>query len=189
MAAFIAAFLATLPAEILDRNEFLALLLAARFGRQIPILLGIVGAAILNHSLANLASYADLWSFYWMEPRYLRWALGVVFLAAAAGVVLPGEKWRGASWVGIFLLAFFAFALTLSSDKLRLITSSLIARAGSPSWVVAGTATAVLVAEIPAVMIGHYLGRLLPFRLGRYIAALLIAAIGVLTLLGLGTFA
>ena len=173
-------------AEIGDKTQLLALLLAAKFKRPLPIILGIFVATIANHALAALAGtlVADL-----LTPDIMRWVLGASFLAMAAWALVPdtmdeAPEDRGA-W-GAFLGTTIAFFLVEMGDKTQVATVALAARYHAVLMVAAGTTLGMMIANVPAVLLGEAATRVLPLNLVRIIAAVLFGLLGVATLLNLG---
>lgn len=172
--------------EIGDKTQLLALLLAARFRRPVPILFGILGATLLNHTLAGLLGE---WIRTAVSPGVLRWSLALSFLAIAAWALRPDEldqQPRDIGRYGAFAITFVAFFLAEIGDKTQLATVALAARFDSLAAVVAGTTTGMLIADTPAVFLAEKASLRIPFKTVRYIAAALFAAMGIAVLTGFG---
>ena len=172
--------------EIGDKTQLLALLLAARFKRPIPIIAGILAATLLNHSLAGLLGG---WIRSAVTPDVLRLALGISFLAIAVWALKPDklvEKEQAYGRFGIFAVTFGAFFLAEIGDKTQLATVALAARFDNLVWVVAGTTFGMLLADVPAVLLAEKLSVKVPVKVVRYVAAGVFAAVGIATLAGLG---
>jgi len=172
--------------EIGDKTQFLALVLAARFKRPVPIIVGISAATLLNHGFAGLAGG---WIRSAVSPDLLRLGLGVSFLAIALWALKPDklvEKEHAHGRFGIFAITFVAFFLAEIGDKMQLATVALAARFDSLVPVVAGTTLGMLLADVPAVVLAERLSLKVPVNVVRYVAAALFAAIGIATLAGLG---
>jgi putative Ca2+/H+ antiporter (TMEM165/GDT1 family) len=171
-------------AEIGDKTQLLALVLAARFRKTWPIVLGILCATVVNHGLAGAvgALAARL-----IDAGILRWVLGLSFLAMAAWVLVPdrldGEEAGAATHHGVFVTTFVSFFLAEMGDKTQIATVALAAQYGTPLLVVAGTTLGMLIADVPAVFVGGRLGEKLPVKAIRIIAALLFAVLGAVALL------
>jgi putative Ca2+/H+ antiporter (TMEM165/GDT1 family) len=173
-------------AEIGDKTQLLALLLAARFRRPWPIVAGILVATLVNHALAG-ALGAFLTGV--VGPHVLRWVLGVSFLAMAAWMLVPDKLDADAaptSRHGVFTTTLVAFFLAEMGDKTQIATVALAARFDAMLPVVAGTTLGMMIANAPAVFLGDRLAQRLPVRLVHAVAALIFAVLGVLTLLGAG---
>ena len=175
-------------AEVGDKTQLLAFVLATRFKKPWPIIAGIVAATVLNHGLAGAAGAAIL---ALVSPQALRWALGLSFLAMAAWTLVPDklDDVKTASttqaW-GVFTATFIAFFLAEMGDKTQLATIALAAHYAAPLTVVVGTTLGILLADVPAVLVGEKLAHKIPMKLVHSIAAAIFAALGAATLLGLG---
>ncbi len=173
-------------AEIGDKTQILALLLAARYRAPLPIILGILLATLANHALAALlgASLAD-----WLGPEALRWILGVSFLAMAAWMLVPdsleGEP-RLTGRLGPFLATLFAFFLVEIGDKTQVATVALSAKFDAPLVVTLGTTLGMLLANVPAVLLAGFAAERLPLKTIHAVAAALFALLGLLALVGAG---
>jgi Ca2+/H+ antiporter, TMEM165/GDT1 family len=171
-------------AEFGDKTQLLALILAARFRRPVPIIAGILLATLVNHGIAGAlgASISAL-----ARPEVLKWVLGISFLAMAVWTLIPDkieeDESRIAQRWGVFGTTLITFFLAEMGDKTQIATVALAARFGTPLLVVIGTTLGMLIADVPAVFIGEKLAGRLPMRLIHTIAAGIFAALGVLTLL------
>jgi len=168
--------------EFGDKTQLLALLLAARFKRPVPIITGIFAATLLNHSFAGLLG---AWVRSAVSPDFLRLALGISFIAIALWALKPdklAENERSYGRLGIFAVTFVAFFLAEIGDKTQLATVALAARFDSLVAVVAGTTLGMLLADVPAVLLAERLLLKVPVNAVRYVAAGLFAAIGIATL-------
>jgi putative Ca2+/H+ antiporter (TMEM165/GDT1 family) len=165
--------------EIGDKTQLLALLLAARFRRPVPIILGILVATIANHSIAGIVGE---WVRTALPPDTLRWALGASFIAIGLWA-LKADKMEGEPSAmgryGIFLVTLATFFLAEIGDKTQLATVALAARYDDLLAVVAGTTLGMLIADVPAVFLGDKAAPKIPFKLIRSIAAALFIALGV----------
>ncbi|MBL8834360.1 MAG: TMEM165/GDT1 family protein [Rhodospirillales bacterium] len=172
-------------AEIGDKTQLLAFLLAARFKKPVPIVLGIAAATILNHALAGLLG---AWIADAIGPDMLRWILAASFLGMAAWTLVPDEigedEARVARRLGVFGATFVAFFVAETGDKTQLATVALAAHYAEAALVVAGTTLGMLVADVPAVFAGGRLAARIPMKLVHGIAAAIFAALGVATLAG-----
>lgn len=172
-------------AEIGDKTQILSLMLAARFSRPLPIIFGILFATIANHAAAGLAGiyFGNLLNGPWM-----RWVLGLSFLSVAVWALFP-DKYEGSvevttSRAGAFTATLVAFFLAEIGDKTQIATIGLATRFDRFYPVVLGTTLGMMLANIPAVILGDKIAARLPIRAIRIIAAIVFAALGVLTLLG-----
>ena len=171
-------------AEIGDKTQLLALMLATRFRKPVPIILGILVATLANHALAAWVgmSVAD-----WLGPKLLRWILAAMFLAMAAWCLIPDEVDEDrptTNNAGAFVATAVAFFLVEIGDKTQIATATLAARFHDLPTVVAGTTMGMLLADVPAVFIGHVASGRIPFKAIRIVAAIVFAALGLATLLG-----
>ncbi|MEZ4236890.1 MAG: TMEM165/GDT1 family protein [Myxococcota bacterium] len=180
MEAFLTSTLAVALAEVGDKTQLLALVLATRFRRPVPIVAGILAATILNHALAGLLG-AQVAA--WLGPAVLRWGIGLGFLAMAGWTLVPdtldddGEE--GAAHGNPFVATFVAFFLAEMGDKTQLATVGLAAaHPGATAWVVAGTTVGMLLANVPVVLVGDWLGERLDLSKVRFVAAALFAVFG-----------
>jgi putative Ca2+/H+ antiporter (TMEM165/GDT1 family) len=174
-------------AEIGDKTQLLAFVLAARFRRPWPIIIGILVATLLNHALAgalgNFISTA-------VSPQAMRWILGLSFLAMAVWILIPdkldADDTRVAQSYGVLTTTFIAFFLAEMGDKTQIATVALAAHYDSAVAVVTGTTLGMLIANVPAVLIGDRLSGRIPMKLMHGIAAALFAALAIATLTGAG---
>jgi Ca2+/H+ antiporter, TMEM165/GDT1 family len=173
-------------AEIGDKTQILSLMLAARFQRPLPIIFGILFTTIANHAGAGLtgAFFGTLLSGPWM-----RGILGISFLSVAVWALFP-DKYEGndkeISRGGAFLTTLCAFFLAEIGDKTQIATIGLAARFETFYPVVIGTTLGMMLANIPAVLIGDKISDKLPVKAIRITAAVVFAVLAVLTLVGVG---
>lgn len=171
-------------AEIGDKTQLLAFLLAARFRKPVPIVAGILCATLINHGLAGALG---VWITSMTNPEVLRWVLGLSFLAMAVWTLLPDEieedETRAAGRIGVFGATLVTFFLAEMGDKTQLATVALGARFEPLAAVVLGTTLGMLAANIPAVLVGEALAHRLPLKALRYAAAALFVATGLASLL------
>jgi len=174
-------------AEIGDKTQLLAFILAARFKRPLPIVMGILLATIVNHGLAGALG---AWITTALSPSVLRWVLGLSFLAMAVWTLIPDEieedETKIASKLGVFGATLVTFFLAEMGDKTQIATVAMAAHYAAPLMVVIGTTLGMLIADVPAVFVGDRLANRIPMRLVHGIAAAIFAALGVATLLGAG---
>jgi Ca2+/H+ antiporter, TMEM165/GDT1 family len=169
-------------AEFGDKTQLLSLLLAARFRRPLPIISGILVATLANHAVAGLAG--RLFGSF-VGGTWLRWTLGLSFLAVGAWALVPDriDEPGRLRHAGAFLTTLVAFFLAEIGDKTQIATIALAARFTELYAVVLGTTLGMLLANIPAVLIGDRMAGRLPMAAIRIVAALVFAALGVLTLI------
>ncbi len=174
-------------AEIGDKTQLLAFMLAARFRRTTPIVLGILAATVANHAFA---AALGTWLTQWLEPVTMRWILGLSFLAMAVWVMIPDKLDEGelaTPRLGIFGTTVIAFFLAEMGDKTQVATVALAAQYEAFIAVVVGTTLGMMIANVPAVMAGDRIAHRIPVKLVHGIAAALFAALGVAALAGWGS--
>lgn len=173
-------------AEMGDKTQLLAFILAARFKRPLPIILGILCATLLNHGLAGALG---AWVTTVTSPEILRWALGLSFIGMAIWTLVPDkieeEETQIAKQFGVFGATLITFFLAEMGDKTQIATIALAAHYAAPVMVVAGTTLGMLIADVPAVFVGNKFADKIPMKLVHSIAAGIFAVMGVLTLLRL----
>ena len=174
--------------EIGDKTQLLALLLAARYRKPVPIILGILVATLANHAAA--AALGE-WLQSLINPQWLRWGLGLSFLAVAVWMLIPdsvdeGETAGAGRW-GVFGVTVVAFFLAEMGDKTQIATVMLAARFNDLITVTAGTTLGMMIANVPAVLLGERATRFVPLHWVHRIAAAVFAVIGVLVLAGVGS--
>jgi putative Ca2+/H+ antiporter (TMEM165/GDT1 family) len=173
-------------AEIGDKTQLLAFLLAARFRRPLPIVFGIFVATIANHAFA--AAVGALVSEL-LGPGVMRWVLGLSFLAMAAWIMVPDEideEEAQLAKYGVFLTTLIAFFVAEMGDKTQVATVALAARFEEMAAIVGGTTLGMMLANVPAVYFGERIAGKVPLQLVHGIAALIFAVLGIATLLGAG---
>jgi putative Ca2+/H+ antiporter (TMEM165/GDT1 family) len=186
MEAFLLATGVVALAEIGDKTQLLAFILAAQFRKPLPIILGILIATLANHALAAAAG-ASIAAV--IDPQVLRWVLGLSFVAMAAWILVPDscdEDDARSARFGVFGTTLIAFFLAEMGDKTQVATVALAAQYHSIVAVVAGTTLGMLIANVPAVLLGERIAQRLPVRLVHRVAAAIFAVLGVVTLLGAG---
>ncbi|MCK9199910.1 MAG: TMEM165/GDT1 family protein [Gallionella sp.] len=173
-------------AEIGDKTQLLAFILAAKFRKPVPIILGILVATIANHAMAGALGS---WITSLMGPETLRWVLGVSFIAMAGWTLIPDkfdEDEAKLAQFGVFGTTLIAFFLAEMGDKTQVATVALAAQYHSILFVVLGTTLGMMIANVPAVLLGDKIAERMPVRLVHGIAAAIFAVLGVATLLGAG---
>jgi putative Ca2+/H+ antiporter (TMEM165/GDT1 family) len=169
-------------AEIGDKTQLLALLLATRFRKPIPIVFGILVATLANHAGA---SALGSWLTNHIGAGIMRWILGISFLAMAGWALIPDaapEENSAPPRYGVFLTTVVAFFLVEMGDKTQVATIALAAQFHSLVWVVLGTTVGMLLANVPVVFAGDALIKRVPLKWVRTFAALIFAALGVYVL-------
>lgn len=174
-------------AEIGDKTQLLALLLAARFRKPLPILLGIFVATLANHVGASALGH---WITRVVDPHGLRWLLALSFFAVALWLLVPDRAEAlpgiGSSRFGVFGITAVAFFVAEMGDKTQLATVMLAARHASLWEVAAGSTLGMMIANVPAVLLGERVLRWVSVRTVHRLAALVFVLLGVLALAGVG---
>jgi Ca2+/H+ antiporter, TMEM165/GDT1 family len=175
-------------AEMGDKTQLLAFLLAARFKKPIPIIAGIFVATILNHGLAGIFG---TWITTLLSPDALRWLLGASFILMALWILVPDkidtEEQPKVAQTGVFIATLIAFFLAEIGDKTQIATVALAAKYQAPVTVVFGTTLGMMLADVPAVFLGNTFAQKLPLKLIHSIAAAIFAIIGCLILFKVDT--
>ncbi|MBC7604021.1 MAG: TMEM165/GDT1 family protein [Ramlibacter sp.] len=187
MEAFLVSTGVVALAEIGDKTQLLAFILAARFKKPLPIIAGIFAATIVNHGLAGALG---AWITTALSPSVLRWVLGISFIGMAVWTMIPDkieeDETKVATRFGVFGATLVTFFLAEMGDKTQIATVAMAAHYSSPLLVVAGTTLGMLIADVPAVFIGDKLAKRIPMKLVHSIAAAIFALLGIATLLGAG---
>lgn len=174
-------------AEIGDKTQLLAFILAARFKKPLPIIAGILCATIVNHGLAGALG---AWITVAVSPEILRWVLGASFLGMAVWTMIPDKIEENETTVatryGVFGATLITFFLAEMGDKTQIATVTMAAHYSSAVLVVIGTTLGMLIADVPAVLMGDRLANKIPMKLVHGIAAAIFAVLGVATLFGAG---
>lgn len=172
-------------AEIGDKTQLLAFMLAARYRRTGPIVFGILVATIANHACAGALG---TWLTQVLGPDLLRWVLGLGFLAMAVWILIPdkldADEVQVKNGMGVFATTTVAFFLAEMGDKTQVATVALAAQYEAFVAVVLGTTLGMMIANVPAVLVGDRLAHRMPVRLVHAIAAVLFAVLGVVALSG-----
>ena len=174
--------------EIGDKTQLLALLLAARYRKPLPIIAGIFAATVLNHAAAGALG---TWLTRLIDPTWMRWVLGLSFLAVAAWMLVPDEadevEGQDSTRWGVFGVTVVAFFLAEMGDKTQIATVMLAARYDALVSVTLGTTLGMMIANVPAVLLGDKAVKFVPIAWVHRIAAVVFAVIGLLVLLGVGS--
>ncbi len=174
-------------AEIGDKTQLLAFILAARFKKPLPIIAGILVATLLNHGLAGALG---AWITVSISAEALRWVLGLSFVGMAVWTMIPDEieeeETRIATRFGVFGATLITFFLAEMGDKTQVATVAMAAHYAAPLLVVIGTTLGMLIADVPAVFVGDRLAARIPMKLVHSVAAAIFALLGAATLLGAG---
>lgn len=171
--------------EIGDKTQLLSLLLAARFKRPAPIILGILIATLFNHALAGAVGGLVAAA---LSPAVLTWGLGLLFIGMGIWALIPDKLddddtvKDAATFVGILWITTMTFFFAEMGDKTQLATAALAARLGDVALVVAGTTVGMLLADIPAVYLGRMATEKFQGPWVRYVAAAIFVAMGMFTI-------
>ncbi|MGZ9032158.1 MAG: TMEM165/GDT1 family protein, partial [Burkholderiaceae bacterium] len=171
-------------AEIADKTQLLALVLAAKFRKPWPIILGIFFATLANHFLAGAVG---TFITRQLGPDVMRWALGISFIAMAIWTLIPDkidDTKEHSNRFGVFGTTLVAFFLVEMGDKTQIATVALAAKYDALVTVVLGTTIGMMIANVPAVLLGNVAAEKLPVRIVHGVAALIFAALGLAMLLG-----
>jgi len=183
MEAFLVSTSIVALAEIGDKTQLLSLVLAARFRKPWPIVLGIFVATLVNHALAGAAG---AWVTTVLGPQVLRWVLGLSFIAMALWMLIPDklddDGDASAPRFGVFGTTVLAFFLAEMGDKTQVATVMLAAQYSAWLWVVVGTTLGMMLANAPVVWLGDRLVKRLPIRAVHLVSALIFLALGLLVL-------
>ena len=180
MEAFLVSLVVVAVGEIGDKTQLLALMLAARYRKPFPIVLGIFVATLANHALAGAVG---AWVRHAVPPEYLRWLLVASFFAVAFWALRPDDVEAApvaTGRTGIFVITVISFFIAEIGDKTQIATVVLAAQFDNLVAVVAGTTAGMLAADVPVVLLGNAAATRIPFRLVRYAAAALFAVLGVI---------
>lgn len=166
-------------AEIGDKTQLLAIVLAAKFRKPVPIVLGILVATLLNHVAAASIGY---FVAQWLSGQIFQIIVGVAFIVMAGWALIPDEEDEGAlrrSQGGVFLTTLIAFFIVEIGDKTQIATSLLAARFHNIPLVTLGTTIGMMAANVPAVFFGEAVTKVVPLHYVRKAAAAVFALIGV----------
>ena len=184
--AFLVSLGAVAVAEIGDKTQLLALILAIRFRAPVSVIAGIFVATVFNHALA---AWFGILIADWLTPEILAWGLGVSFLAMGVWALIPdtppseGES-AAAARFGPFLATAIAFFLVEMGDKTQIATAALAARYQSLALVALGTTLGMMVANVPVVLLGEAAAKFVPLSVVRTITAVIFVALGAFALAG-----
>ncbi len=171
-------------AEIGDKTQLLALVLAARYREPLPIILGILMATLLNHALAGAVGALLAAA---IGPDILRWVLGLSFIAMGIWTLIPDKidetQQATPPRFGVFAATAVAFFLLEMGDKTQIATIALAARYDSLTSVVVGTTLGMMLANVPVVLLGQLAGKSLPLRPIHITTAVIFMVMGVVVLM------
>jgi len=185
MEAFLVSAGVVALAEIGDKTQLLAFVLAARYRRPAPIIAGILVSTLANHALAGALGR---WLMLAIGPARLRWALAASFLAMAAWILVPdhldADEAAPRQHFGVFGTTVVAFFLAEMGDKTQFATIALAAKYASVYAVVVGTTVGMMLANVPAVLVSDRLAGRLPTRWIHAVAAGIFVILGALVAAG-----
>jgi putative Ca2+/H+ antiporter (TMEM165/GDT1 family) len=171
-------------AEIGDKTQLLAFILAARFKKPLPIIAGIFCATVVNHGMAGALG---AWITANISPDILRWVLAASFIGMAIWTLIPDkieeEETQVAAKLGVFGATLVTFFLAEMGDKTQIATIAMAAHYSSALMVVIGTTLGMLIADVPAVFVGDRFAAKIPMKLVHSIAAAIFAVLGIATLI------
>jgi Ca2+/H+ antiporter, TMEM165/GDT1 family len=184
MEALFNSFLLVFVSEMGDKTQLLALVLAARFRKPVPIMLGIFVATVLNHALA---SYVGTFITYYVSISILKWILAATFVGFGLWILVPDkdEGFQEKQGLGPLLTTTIAFFLAEMGDKTQLATVALGAKYAAPLFVTVGTTIGMMAADGLAVIFGHKFTNKVPMKIINRIASVLFILFGIGILAGL----
>lgn len=172
-------------AEMGDKTQLLAFILAARFKKPLPIILGILVATLLNHGLAGAIGS---WISNTISPEMLRWILGLSFIGMSIWTLIPDkieeEETNVAQRLGVFGATLVTFFLAEMGDKTQIATIAMAAHFDAVVLVVAGTTLGMMIADVPAVFVGNKFAEKIPLKIVHAVAAAIFAIMGIIVLVG-----
>jgi putative Ca2+/H+ antiporter (TMEM165/GDT1 family) len=166
-------------AEIGDKTQLLTIVLAAKFRKPLPIILGILCATLLNHAAAAFLGY---FIAKWLSGQIFQIVVGVAFIAMAGWALIPDKEDESAadrSKRGVFLTTLVSFFFVEIGDKTQIATSLLAARFHQVAMITAGTTLGMMLVNVPAVLLGEAATRVVPLNIVRMVAAGVFALIGL----------
>ncbi|PXW26667.1 TMEM165/GDT1 family protein [Paraburkholderia caballeronis] len=186
--AFLVSAGAVALAEMGDKTQLLSLVLAARYRKPLPIILGVLAATLINHAGAGALG---AWLGSLITPSIMRWALAASFVAMGLWILVPdkldeGEADVNRSRLGVFGATVVTFFIAEMGDKTQIATVALAARFHDFFGVVAGTTLGMMIANVPAILLGDRFAHKLPTKLVHGIAAVLFVVLGAFALFGNG---
>ncbi|WP_353236418.1 TMEM165/GDT1 family protein [Diaphorobacter ruginosibacter] len=184
MEAFLISTSVVALAEMGDKTQLLSLVLAARFRKPVPIVLGILAATIVNHALAGAVG---AWITRYLGESALHWILGISFIVMAIWILIPDkideDDVGGHSKWGVFGTTVIAFFLAEMGDKTQIATVMLAAKYSTAyAWVVAGTTLGMMLANAPVVWLGDRIVKKVPLRAVHVVSAVIFLVLGLVAL-------
>lgn len=179
MEAFLTSAVLVAIAEIGDKTMLLAIVLATRFRKPVPIILGILVATLANHALAALVGQQ---AAAYLSGDWFRIAIAASFIIMGLWTLIPDkfeEDDKPADRSSVFLTTLVAFFFVEMGDKTQLATVALGARFDAVLAVTAGTTLGMMAANVPAVYLGQALVERISLNIVRMIAAALFVITGL----------
>ena len=170
-------FLSVFLAEMGDRTQILAAVLALRYRNNNAILTGLACATLLNCGISAAGgSVIDSW----ISARSGQMFAGLAYIFAGAGMLLwrrnvdPLSGWTTPA----FLTAFLGLFILEFGDKSQFIIAAQSAR--TPYWVMAavGGFVGIMAATVPAVILRARLGQIVPLKPIRWVSGALLLGWG-----------
>ncbi len=180
MIALLVSFFIIVAAELGDKTQLIALCLASRFRKPVPIILGILAATLASHFMA---AFIGQWIGSLLHEKLLHGLLGLSFFAAAIWALIPDkvdcDTDQPLTHKSIFITTFITFFIAEIGDKTQLATVALAAHFQSFVWVVVGTTLGMMAANIPAVLLSHAITTRIPLKLVRVLSGIAFAVLGI----------
>ncbi|MBY0345658.1 MAG: TMEM165/GDT1 family protein [Neisseriaceae bacterium] len=168
-------------AEIGDKTQLMSIILAARFKKPWPIIAGIFAATLLNH---GAAAWLGQLTAHLLTPEIMRYVLAISFLGMAIWSLIPDkidEDICTKAKTGIFITTFIAFFLAEMGDKTQIATIALAAKYQDFVWVTMGTTLGMMIANVPAVLLGEKMAQKISVPLMHKIVAVLFFGLAIVT--------
>jgi len=171
-------------AEVGDKTQLLSLVLAAKYRKPLPIILGVFAATLVSH--AGAGGVGALLSSV-LSPAILNWAVVASFLLMAGWILVPdklddADAGLEKSHYGVFITVALAFFIAEMGDKTQIATVALAARFHEFTAVVAGTTLGMMIANVPVIFLGHRFADKLPAKAVHIVAAVMFVVLGGLAL-------
>ncbi|MBV8124631.1 MAG: TMEM165/GDT1 family protein [Paucibacter sp.] len=171
-------------AEIGDKTQLLSLVLAARYRKPVPIVMGVLVATLVNHACSGALG---AWLANVIDPTIMNWAVVASFAVMAVWILIP-DKLDDADAVatkrslGVFGTTLTTFFLAEMGDKTQIVTVALAARFHEVLPVVAGTTLGMMLANMPVIYLGDRFADRLPTKAVHAAAAVIFLVLGGLAL-------
>ena len=182
MEAFLSSTLAVAIAEIGDKTQLLALFLVSRYGRPYIISLGVLLSTIVNHAIS---AWFGAWLGDKLPADFIPWIISASFVAIAIWLLIPDKEDDDLGKFGQYgplVATLILFFLAEIGDKTQIATIILAAKYQSTFWVVAGSTTGMLLANVPIIFAGKWLMEKMPLEIARKVAFVLFIALAIITI-------